>query len=129
MSDLRVPVSLGEIADKVSILQLKQARIADAGKRRNVARELMVLRDAWREADLPPFEALADWPALVEVNTALWDIEDEIRGCELRQDFGPRFVALARAVYVTNDRRAEIKRAINLSLGSGLVEEKSYTSP
>lgn len=126
MREIRVPVSLGELADKVSILEIKAARIADPARRANVARELEALRLAWAEAALPPLASLDGWAELVEVNTALWEIEDEIRAHEARQDFGPRFIELARAVYVTNDRRAAIKRTINLALGSALVEEKSY---
>lgn len=128
MREIRVPVSLGELADKVSILEIKAARIVDPARRANVARELDALRQAWADAALPELEALDGWAELVKVNTALWEIEDEIRAHELRQDFGPRFVELARAVYVTNDRRAAIKRAINLALGSALVEEKSYVA-
>lgn len=128
MREIRVPVSLGELADKVSILEIKAARIVDPARRANVARELDALRQAWADAALPELEALDGWAELVEVNTALWEIEDEIRAHEARQDFGPRFIELARAVYVTNDRRAAIKRAINLALGSALVEEKSYVA-
>ncbi|MCC7048136.1 MAG: hypothetical protein IT562_15595 [Alphaproteobacteria bacterium] len=120
------PVSWGELIDKITILEIKARRIADPAKRANVARELQALvavRDAG--GALPP--AVAPLAAeLGAVNDALWEIEDAIRGCEAAGDFSARFVALARKVYTTNDRRAALKRRINELLGSELVEEKSY---
>ena len=122
---LLVPVSWGELLDKITILEIKQDRIADPEKVANVGRELAALRSVADGTERPP--AASDLVAqLRAVNEQLWDIEDSIRDCERRQDFGPDFVALARAVYHTNDRRAEIKRDLNLMLGSELVEEKSY---
>lgn len=121
-----VPVSWGELIDKITILEIKNARIADPVKRANVARELAALvaaRDAAGTVP-PPVAALAD--ELREVNEALWEIEDAIRECEAAGDFSARFVALARDVYRTNDRRAALKRRINQAMGSELVEEKSY---
>ena len=123
---LSIPASPGEVADKLSILRLKVARIADPARVANVALELDALSQAWTDAGLPPFEALPEWPALVEVNTALWDVEDALRQHERRADFGPEFVALARSVYRHNDHRAAVKKQINLSLGSRIVEEKSW---
>lgn len=120
---IEVPVSHGEVVDKITILEIKSQRMADAGKLANVARELALLSQ--RLGALPP-QVAALKADLLAVNGELWDIEDEIRDCERAKDFGSRFVALARAVYVTNDRRAEIKRQINIALASGLVEEKSY---
>ena len=127
MNDLLVPVSIGELVDKVTILELKRDRIGDAAKRANVLAELAAL-----EAILAPLLAAAPAGAaalmdrLREVNATLWDVEDELRDCERQGEFGPRFVELARSVYVTNDERARVKREINLLLGSRLVEEKSY---
>jgi hypothetical protein len=127
VNDLLVPVSIGELVDKVTILELKRDRIADAAKRANVLAELAAL-----EAILAPILAAAPdgTAALVErlraVNATLWDVEDDLRDCERQAAFGPRFVELARAVYVTNDERARVKREINVQLGSRLVEEKSY---
>lgn len=119
-----VPVSWGELLDKITILDIKAERIADAGKRANVERERAAL-NAVAAVPMPPAAG-----ALIEglrgVNAALWDIEDAIRDCERQQDFGPRFVELARSVYRTNDRRAALKRELNDLLGSELVEEKSY---
>ncbi len=123
---IRVEIAPGELIDRITILEIKAERIADAGKRANVLAELATLSDA-RAAAIPPDGEVGRLTAdLKTVNEALWDIEDHIRDCDRDGDFGPRFVELARAVYRTNDRRAELKRAINLHLGSRLVEEKSY---
>lgn len=129
MSDILVPVSPGELIDKLTILELKSELIADPAKRANVAAERAVLEPVARAAipDSPEIAAL--WRDLHEVNAALWRIEDDIRACEAAGDFGERFIALARAVYRTNDRRAALKKEINLALGSAIVEEKSYVSP
>jgi hypothetical protein len=124
---LLAPVSWGELIDKIAILEIKSARIADAAKRANVARELRALgavRD--RALPKPPKELAALARDLKAVNERLWDVEDEIRACEKRQDFSARFVALARSVYAENDRRAALKRRISELLGSALIEEKSY---
>jgi len=119
------PISAGELVDKITILRVKAERI-EAGKRANVVKELTLLEALAVDA-LPGTPILAALTAeLTEVNAALWDIEEGKRDCERRQDFGPDFVRLARAVYVQNDRRAAIKRAINDETGSDLVEEKSY---
>jgi len=119
------PISAGELVDKITILRVKAERIEPA-KRPNVAKELALLEALAVEA-LPASERLAQLTAqLTDVNAALWDIEEGKRDCERRQDFGPEFVRLARAVYQENDRRAAIKRAINEETGSELVEEKSY---
>ncbi len=121
-----VPVSWGELIDKITILEIKAERIADPVKRANVARELEAL-SAVRDRGDPPPAALAPLVgALRAVNQALWTIEDDIRECEAKGEFGPRFVELARSVYRNNDRRAALKRQINALLGSELVEEKSY---
>jgi hypothetical protein len=126
VSDVLIPVSVGELLDKVSILRLKAARIADPEKLANVRAELQAL-DAVAEGLRVAHPALAPQEAaLAEVNGALWDVEDALRLHERREDFGAEFVRLARLVYVTNDRRAAIKRAINAQVGSRLVEEKSY---
>jgi hypothetical protein len=119
------PVSWGELADKITILEIKAKRIDDAGKRANVQRELDLLREKMALApDRPGLAGLVD--GLRAVNLELWVIEDDIRDCERAKDFGAQFIALARAVYQTNDRRAALKKDINLLLGSGIVEEKSY---
>ncbi len=128
-----VPVSWGELLDKITILQIKAERITDPARRANVGDELEALVRARDETAGGPArpgggpDALDGLVAeLRRVNEALWDVEDEIRLAERSRDFGPRFVALARSVYRTNDRRAALKRSINDLLGSRLVEEKSY---
>ena len=121
-----VPVSWGEVIDKITILEIKAERLADPAKLANVRRELDELV-AVREREFPAHAPLAALAAeLKAINEELWVVEDDIRDCERAKDFGPRFVALARAVYVTNDRRAQVKRRVNDLLGSALVEEKSY---
>jgi hypothetical protein len=123
-----IAVSVGELIDKISILEIKNERITDPDKLRNVLRELTVLIEA-RDQVITPNTDLADLTAeLKACNEALWDIEDEIRVHERNQEFGPRFIELARSVYHQNDRRAALKRRINELLGSVLVEEKSYES-
>ncbi len=123
---IRVEIAPGELIDKITILEIKAERIADAAKRANVLIELATLTDARGAAIRPDGEIDRLAAELKAVNEALWDIEDDIRACDSDGDFGSRFVELARAVYRTNDRRAELKRAINRRLGSRLVEEKSY---
>jgi hypothetical protein len=123
---IRIDVGPGELVDKLTILEIKAARIADAGKRANVELELTALRRSRDEAIVlsPALAALT--AELKHINETLWDIEDDIRACERAQDFGPRFVALARSVYRQNDQRAAVKRRINELLSSTIVEEKSY---
>jgi hypothetical protein len=118
-----VPVSWGELLDKITILEIKSERMEDAAKRANVVTELTLLSGIAGAARAQAAALTADLKA---VNEALWEIEDQIRDKELAQAFDAEFVRLARAVYVTNDQRAELKRQINQKLGSRLVEEKSY---
>ena len=126
MQDILVPVSPGELLDKITILRIKAARITDAAKLANVRLELGLLEEQWR-ASLPAgMEVAAEEKALENVNAKLWDVEDLIRDLEAAKRFDARFVELARAVYINNDERAAIKKRINLKLGSALVEEKSY---
>ncbi|PXX89308.1 hypothetical protein DIT71_15515 [Marinobacter vulgaris] len=123
---IKVPVSFGEVLDKITILEIKSERIADPEKVKNVRLELDELSSTWNEAVQDP-AAIADLrKQLKAVNEELWEIEDDIRDQEAAQDFGPKFIELARAVYVTNDKRAAIKKEVNLALGSRFVEEKSY---
>jgi hypothetical protein len=120
------PISAGELIDKITILRVKATRIGDPVKEANVRAELALLEEtAARElAGSPDLERLTG--ELTQINAALWDIEDGKRDHERRQDFGPSFVQLARRVYIDNDRRAAVKRAINALAGSEIVEEKSY---
>ncbi len=127
MTEILVPTAPGELIDKLTILRLKSEKIKDAVKLRNVRHEMSELTKT-ADAAIPESASLRDlWGRLYEVNADLWVIEDDIRACEAKSDFGPAFIALARAVYVTNDERARLKKEINLLLGSQLVEEKSYT--
>ena len=125
---LSVPISPGELLDKISILEIKSERISDPDKRANVERELDLLTGLWHSESRETAEVTARRAELKSINERLWDIEDAIRECERRGDFGERFVELARSVYRTNDRRAETKRAINDLLGSTILEEKSYAA-
>lgn len=124
-----VPLPYGEVADRLVILDLKLARVADPAKRDATRRLRDAIAAAWTAGGLPPLDAMPEHPALCEVNAALWDIEDALRAHEARGDFGDAFVALARAVYATNDRRAALKAAIDARLGSALTEPKSHPLP
>jgi hypothetical protein len=126
MAELMVPISPGELIDKITILEIKSQRMTDAAKLHNVRTELALLTDTWRASPFSATDIRAEWDGLREVNGKLWDIEDRIRDRERDGDFGAEFIELARAVYVTNDERAAIKKKINTRLGSTLVEEKSY---
>lgn len=120
---VHVPVSVGELLDKLSILRIKLENFRDESKKANARREhdeLAAVADA-RGLRHPALEGKLD-----EVNGELWRIEDELRALEIRLDFGARFVELARAVYFTNDRRAELKKELNALFGSTIVEEKEY---
>ena len=125
-TDITVPISPGELLDKLTILRIKSQRMTDPAKIKNVRAELTILEEVWRSSPYGRAEVSADIDALQEVNERLWVIEDKIREQERRQQFGAEFVRLARAVYFENDERAAIKRRINLNLGSSIVEEKSY---
>jgi hypothetical protein len=124
--ELLIPASPGELLDKLTILEIKLERITDPAKLANVRREHELLTQAWNEGDLETAEVTALRAGLHTVNRRLWDIEDAIRDCERDEDFGERFISLARSVYMENDERAAIKKKINLALGSQIVEEKSY---
>ena len=122
---IEVPVSWGELIDKVTILEIKSQRMSDPAKLGNVRRELRLLSaKLGTHVQQPEVSRLR--LALMDANASLWDIENEIRACENAGDFGSRFIELARSVYITNDRRADLKRELNTLLGSDLVEEKSY---
>lgn len=120
---MKIEVSNGEIIDKLTIVKIKLERIKDEGKLLNLQKEYRELRDAsaniLSESD-PLFKAL------YEINLTLWDIEDKIRDLERRKYFGKEFVETARSVYISNDKRSEIKRQINFRTYSDLIEEKSY---
>jgi hypothetical protein len=126
-AELLVPVSPGELIDKITILEIKSARMTDAAKLHNVRTELTLLTETWSVSEFSKKADIgAEWAGLRDVNGQLWDIEDRIRDKEREGQFDGVFIELARAVYVTNDERAALKRRINTKLGSVLVEEKSY---
>ncbi len=126
MSEIRVPISPGEMLDKITILRIKSKRMSDAQKLANVRLELRTLEETWSGSAYAKIDVASEVDALHAVNERLWVIEDDIRDKERAQAFDAEFVRLARAVYFENDERAAIKRRINLKLGSAIVEEKSY---
>ncbi len=126
MSLISVPVSFGELIDKITILEIKSARMSDAAKLTNVRDELDLLNATWAQNPASHTDIVAERAQLKAVNEALWDIEDRIREKEKAQAFDAQFIELARSVYMRNDERAAFKREINRKLGSRLVEEKSY---
>ena len=125
--ELLIPVSPGELLDKLTILEIKLDRIGDAAKLANVRREHDRLISVWENAGIDSAEVSDLRKSLREANEALWEIEDAIRDEERHKRFGERFVALARSVYIRNDERAALKRRINELLGSDILEEKSYS--
>ncbi len=125
---IQAPISLGELIDKITILEIKAVHIGDEAKLKNVTHELTILDnkvnellDAAGQAKLAPLKK-----SLKDINQELWVIEDDIRDCERDKDFSDKFIQLARAVYFTYDKRAAVKKDINLAFGSELIEEKSY---
>lgn len=126
MTELSTPISIGELIDKITILEIKSAQIRDAGKLANVRTELDLLNATWAASPASKTDILTERAQLKAVNEALWDIEDRIRLKEKVQAFDAEFIELARAVYIRNDERAAVKKTINIKLGSKLVEEKSY---
>ncbi|MDM7988609.1 MAG: DUF6165 family protein [Smithella sp.] len=118
-----IEVSDGEIVDKLAIIEIKLENIKDEVKLANIRKEYDVVNEAVKKI-IDKNDPL--YIELLSINKELWKIEDDIRDCERNKDFGPRFVELARAVYFTNDRRAEVKKRINVRSGSNLIEEKSY---
>jgi uncharacterized protein YukE len=126
MSDLTIPVSPGELLDKITILRLKSQRIQDSAKLSNVRLELDLLQHTWETLGPAAACVAAEEQALQQVNGQLWEIEDQIRAKEAARSFDAEFIELARAVYHRNDERAALKKRVNLKLGSRIVEEKSY---
>lgn len=118
-----MPMPLGDVLDRITILRVKTLKVSDAQKLANVRAELQALQALW--AGLQVGE-LPEEAALEQVNESLWDVEDQLRRHEAARDFGAQFVQRARSVYQLNDRRAALKRAVSLRLGSRYVEEKQY---
>ncbi len=126
MKQILIPISPGELLDKITILEIKSERIDAADKKANVNKELSMLNKVWSDAITEDDAVLAMRSEMKAINETLWDIEDDIRDEERNNQFEARFIELARSVYVTNDQRADVKKRINLHLKSDIVEEKSY---
>jgi len=124
--NVNVGISIGEFFDKLTILEIKKMQITDADKLTNITNELNSLNELLAQQPFSREDVAQDVAALRQVNNELWEIEDAIREKEAAKEFDDKFIELARAVYITNDRRSEIKRNINIKLGSDFVEEKSY---
>jgi hypothetical protein len=127
MNEIKVPVSPGELLDKITILRIKSRRMTEPKKLANVRLELKALEETWESSAYARSDVEKEVHALLAVNERLWTIEDDIRDKERAKTFDAEFIRLARAVYIENDERAAIKRRLNLKLGSELVEEKSYS--
>jgi len=127
MNEIWVPVSPGEMLDKITILRIKSQRMSDPNKLANVRLELNALEATWKSSAYASIDVDGEMRALQAVNERLWTIEDAIRDKERAQAFDAEFIRLARSVYIENDERAALKRRLNLKLGSSLVEEKSYS--
>jgi len=126
LDNILVPVSPGEVLDKITILEIKSERMTDPAKLANVRTELALLQETWAKAVQEDEVVRRLHDALKKINETLWVIEDDIRDKERVKEFDDRFIALARSVYFTNDRRSQVKKQLNLHLGSRIIEEKSY---
>lgn len=124
---IKVELAYGELLDKITILQIKSERITDESKLLNVNKELNLLNNLWQSDQKSSVNISGEFTALKDINEKIWDIEDGIRDKERVKEFDQDFIELARSVYFSNDKRAEIKRDINVKLGSDLIEEKSYS--
>jgi hypothetical protein len=123
---LLVPISVGELIDKITILRIKQQKADDAQKLANIENELKQLENLWRQSDYSAIDISELTQQLTEVNETLWNIEDDIRAKEAANEFDEQFIRLARSVYQQNDLRAALKKEINSKTGSDLIEEKLY---
>ena len=126
MQALLVPISVGELIDKITILRIKQQKADDAQKLANIENELKQLENVWRQSDYSAIDISELTQQLTEVNEILWNIEDDIRAKEAANEFDEQFIRLARSVYQQNDLRAALKKEINSKTGSDLIEEKLY---
>ena len=123
---MKVEIPLGDVVDKISILRIKLLKLKSSEALSNVERELNSLLSSWRSEGLQEVESLMQYQELSAVNSALWNIEDDLRFLERQSSFGDEFIEKARKVYQLNDRRSVLKRQINVNLGSALIEEKSH---
>ena len=126
--DITIPISSGELVDKISILKIKRRKIVNKSKLQNINKELSLLNKIYKNNFKKNKKILLYEKKLIKVNKKLWDIEDKIRYLESKRNFNQQFINLARAVYINNDQRSEIKKKINKLSGSDLIEEKSYKS-
>ena len=126
MADISIPVSPGELLDKITILEIKAKQISDKKKLSNVESELKLLNQIWQESRFNSKDLQQLKQQLKANNQSLWDIEDRIRIKESKKEFDEEFIELARSIYIQNDRRAATKKSINQQLGSSIIEEKSY---
>ncbi len=124
---IKIELSYGEMLDKITILQIKNERISDPDKLVNINKELNLLNGLWQADEKSSVDIVKEIAKLKAINEQLWEIEDDIRDKERAREFDEKFIELARAVYITNDQRADIKRIINMKLGSDFIEEKSYS--
>jgi hypothetical protein len=127
-SNILVPLSVGELIDKISILKIKKKKITNKNKQKNIIKELKFLEKIYKSNIKKNKKLDRCEKQLIKINKILWEIEDEIRNCESKRDFKEIFIKLARSVYINNDKRSKIKREINTITGSNLIEEKSYKS-
>ena len=123
---IKTDISVGDFLDKLIILEIKRSKISDQTKLININKEYESLMNRWENSQFAGTEISQELAALKEVNEVLWDIEDKIRDKEANKEFDKTFIELARAVYITNDERARIKRRLNEKLSSDFQEEKSY---
>ena len=126
--DIIIPVSSGELIDKISILKIKKKKIFNKSKLKNINNELSLLNEIYKNNFKNNKKLLLYEKKLIKINKKLWDIEDKIRFLESKKNFNQQFIDLARAIYINNDKRSEIKKKINKLTGSRLIEEKSYKS-
>ena len=124
--DIKIPFSSGELIDKISILKIKRKKIINKSKLRNINKELSLLNKIYKNNFQKNKKILLYEKKLIKINKKLWDVEDNIRLLESKKKFNQKFIDLARAVYINNDQRSEIKKKINELTGSYLIEEKSY---
>jgi hypothetical protein len=124
--NVNVEISIGEFFDKVTILEIKRERIKDAGKLENINNELEALNTLLEQLPFSRDDVANEVGELKAINEKLWVIEDDIRDKEAAKSFDQVFIDLARSVYITNDKRSDVKRDINIKLGSSFIEEKSY---
>jgi len=124
---MKIEISVGEFLDKLTILQIKAERIKDLEKLKSINKELELLQDLWQKSPYHSKDLATEIAELKKVNESLWQIEDDIRDKERHKKFDNEFIELARAVYINNDKRAAVKRTINIKTNSDLIEEKSYS--